>query len=31
VLCDTPAAPPDPVAGDRDVHAAAVLTGATAP
>jgi 4-hydroxy-3-methylbut-2-enyl diphosphate reductase len=29
VLCDTPSAPDDPVAEDRDVHAAAVLTGAT--
>jgi 4-hydroxy-3-methylbut-2-en-1-yl diphosphate reductase len=30
VLCDTPDGAGDPVAGDRDVHAAAVLTGAAA-
>jgi 4-hydroxy-3-methylbut-2-enyl diphosphate reductase len=27
VLCDTPAVAGDPVADDRDVHAATVLTG----
>ena len=30
VLCDTPTSPGDPVADDREVHAAAVLTGAAA-
>ena len=31
VLCDTPGDPGDPVAADREIHAADVLTGAAAP